>query len=249
MKKILIRADDLGYSDGVNCGIAKSVNDGLIRSVGLMPNMREAKTGLNMLKQTDVCLGQHTNICVGYPVSDPKYIPSLVQPNGEFKSSKAYNRSGNEFVVLDELIIEIEAQYQQYLKLTGEQPHYFEGHAVFVDVLFKGLEIVAKQHGLKYSGFVGPHESMLVGKTKVYMNMESDRPDYDPFTSLKKMVENAHSDACEVMVCHPGYLDAYILEHSSLTAPRPKEVAMLINPEVKNWLDTQDVQIVTYDDL
>ena len=39
MKKILIRADDLGYSEGVNYGIAKSVKDGIIGSVGVMTNM------------------------------------------------------------------------------------------------------------------------------------------------------------------------------------------------------------------
>ena len=50
MKRLLIRADDLGYSDGVNCGIARSVNDGIIRSVGVMVNMPEVKNGLRMLQ-------------------------------------------------------------------------------------------------------------------------------------------------------------------------------------------------------
>ena len=31
MKKILVRADDLGYSEGVNYGIAKSVKDGIFQ--------------------------------------------------------------------------------------------------------------------------------------------------------------------------------------------------------------------------
>lgn len=31
MKKLLVHADDLGYSDGVNDGIAKIVIDGMIR--------------------------------------------------------------------------------------------------------------------------------------------------------------------------------------------------------------------------
>lgn len=34
--RLLIRADDLGYSEGVNCGIAKSVRDGIIRTVGVI---------------------------------------------------------------------------------------------------------------------------------------------------------------------------------------------------------------------
>ncbi|MBI9049940.1 MAG: ChbG/HpnK family deacetylase [Anaerolineaceae bacterium] len=249
MKRLLIRADDLGYSDAVNCGIAKTVNDGLIRCVGVMPNMPEAKNGLNMLMRKDVCLGQHTNICIGMPLSDPKAIPSLVRSNGEFKSSKEYNNAGTDIIVLDEVIIEIEAQYQRYLELTGEEPHYFEGHAVFSGNLLNGLEIVARQHGLKYSGFVGPGEPMRVGNTVVFMNMESMKPDYAPFEALKQVVEHAHEDACEVFICHPGYLDAYILKHSSMTMPRPLEVAMLTDPEVKHWLNAQDIQLVTYDNL
>ncbi|WP_304963898.1 ChbG/HpnK family deacetylase, partial [uncultured Dubosiella sp.] len=78
MKQILVRADDLGYSRGVNYGIMDSVRHGIVRSVGLMPNMPEAKNGFDLIKDLDVCIGQHTNICVGKPLCDPKDIPSLV---------------------------------------------------------------------------------------------------------------------------------------------------------------------------
>lgn len=50
MEKILIRADDLGYSEAVNYGIEKSVKDGLIASVGVMTNMPPSKHGVNLLK-------------------------------------------------------------------------------------------------------------------------------------------------------------------------------------------------------
>ena len=39
MKKLLLRADDLGYSEAVNYGIEKSIRQGLIRSLGVMVNM------------------------------------------------------------------------------------------------------------------------------------------------------------------------------------------------------------------
>ena len=45
MKQLLIRADDIGYSYAVNLGIARAVNEGLVRSAGLMPNMPEAQRG------------------------------------------------------------------------------------------------------------------------------------------------------------------------------------------------------------
>ena len=77
MKQLLIRADDLGYSDGVNYGIAKAVNKGVVKSVGVMTNMPTAMDGLKLLKKENVCLGQHTNICVGKPITDPALIPTL----------------------------------------------------------------------------------------------------------------------------------------------------------------------------
>ena len=80
--KLIMRADDLGFSDGVNYGIYKSVVDGVITSVGMMPNMASAKHGYELVKDLDIALGQHSNICVGKPLSDPKLIPSLVQKNG-----------------------------------------------------------------------------------------------------------------------------------------------------------------------
>ena len=103
MKKILIRADDLGYSEGINYGIAKSVKDGIIKSVGVMTNMPSVSHGLKLLKGTDVCLGQHTNICIGKPITDPALIPSITNEKGEFKSSKEYRQAKEDFVVLEEV--------------------------------------------------------------------------------------------------------------------------------------------------
>ncbi|MBR3251653.1 MAG: ChbG/HpnK family deacetylase, partial [Erysipelotrichaceae bacterium] len=57
MKRILIRADDLGFSRGINLGIADTVKAGLIRSIGVMTNMEEAASGVEMIKGYDVCLG------------------------------------------------------------------------------------------------------------------------------------------------------------------------------------------------
>ena len=141
MKQILVRADDLGYSRGVNYGIMDSVRHGIVRSVGLMPNMPEAKNGFDLIKDLDVCIGQHTNICVGKPLCDPKDIPSLVDENGNFKSSKTYRSAKEDFVDLEEVVLEIEAQYEKFKEITGRKPGYFEGHAVASDNFFKGLEI------------------------------------------------------------------------------------------------------------
>ena len=97
MKKyVIIRADDLGFSEAVNFGIAKTVKEGPVRTVGLMVNMRAAEHGLNLLDQTGCCIGLHSNISVGRPVCRPDEIPTLVDREGKFYPSSRY-RSGEDF--------------------------------------------------------------------------------------------------------------------------------------------------------
>ena len=253
MKKILVRADDLGYSEGVNYGIAKSVVDGIIRSVGVMPNMPSVEHGLKLLSGVDVCYGQHTNVCVGRPLCDPKDIPSLTKENGEFRSSKEYReaaKAGNDFVNVEEACLEIEAQYERFKELTGGEPHYFEGHAIASIHFFEALKMVAKRHDLKYMAMALDGKPAKFNHTDVYMWMGSMAPEYNPTEFLKNMVENGHDGACDVMVCHPGYLDDYILSTSSLLIPRTKEVEMACDKDLRAWLDARsDIELVTYDNL
>lgn len=257
--RILVRADDLGYSRGVNYGIADSVVRGIIRSVGVMPNMPETEMGLELLKGVDVCYGQHTNICVGRPLTDPALVPSICQPNGELKPSRAYREAaarGEDFVVLDEVVLEIEAQYRRFVELVGDEPHYFEGHAVASRNLFRGLEIVAERHGLPYLGLADRlGEAVSFRHSKLYTLIESMGPqsresNYDPFETLKKgALTDYGEDGYCMLILHPGYLDDFILSKSSLTTPRVKEVAMSMAPETRAWLEENDVEVITYDDL
>lgn len=253
MIQFVIRADDLGYSEAVNCGIAKTVKEGMIRSVGVMPNMPAARHGLELLKGEKVCYGQHTNICLGKPCADPEKIPSLLDRDGNLKSSRAYReawKKGECFTVLEEMVLEIEAQYQRFLELTGQEPGYFEGHAVLSDHLREGLRIVAERHGLKFNDMFPGDEVGKFGKAPVAAcAMKSMEPDYDPVRALKEAVAGARRDMPNVFVCHPGYLDEYLLNSSSLTVNRTKEVTMLCDPEMKRWLQEQGVELITYDEI
>lgn len=52
-----------------------------------------------------------------------------------------------------------------------------------------------------------------------------------------------------VFVCHPGYLDAFLLRSSSLTVNRTKEVEMLCDPAMRTWLEEHGVRLLRYSDL
>ena len=124
MKRVILRADDLGFSEAVNLGIEKTVKEGLIKTVGLMSNMPYSKHGVELLKSYDICLGLHANISQGKPLSDPKLIPSITNDLGIFKKTKDYGFAKEDIVDLNEVMIEIEAQLEMFIKLTGKLPDY-----------------------------------------------------------------------------------------------------------------------------
>lgn len=149
MKKILIRADDLGMSKGVNFGIAQAVNEGIVRSVGVMSNMPDARHGLDLLKRESISLGLHCCISTGRPLLPADRVPSLVDENGNFKRSSAY-RHEDDFAEYEQVRAEIEAQLIEFMRLTGKKPDYFEGHAVASPTFFRAMRDVARQYECDY---------------------------------------------------------------------------------------------------
>ena len=249
MNKILVRADDLGYSEAFNYGLARAVKSGIVRCVGVMPNMEWAEHGVNLLKDTDVIFTVHANICQGKPITDPKLIPSLVDENGIFKDKSLYREAKEDFVVLEEVVMEVEAQYQRLVELTGRKPFMVEAHAVPSANFNKALAIVGAKYGTTPMEFV-PGKGPKIGKYVFKFSMDSGNADYNPFESLKKAVsQEMKEDEAVMMVLHPGYVDKYVMDTSYITTQRALEVAMAIDPAVKAWCDENDVRLMTYADL
>ncbi|MBQ2920420.1 MAG: ChbG/HpnK family deacetylase [Oscillospiraceae bacterium] len=249
MKKLLIRADDLGYCEAVNYGINRAVRDGVVRCVGVMTNMEWAEHGVRLLDGTDVIFTVHTNICQGRPLTDPALVPSLVDENGNFKDKSLYRQAAEDFVVLEEAILEVEAQYQRLVRLTGRKPYMVEIHAVPSANFFRAVAIVAQKHGVASLGFDSKGR-MKLGKLAFRHSMDSDRPDYVPFESMKKAMEQELAqDEAVLMVLHPGYVDDYVLNTSYITVQRAREVAFATDPRVSVWCAAHDVQLITYADL
>lgn len=245
--KVIFRADDLGMSEGINYGIAKAISCGPITSVGLMPNMPAASHGFDLVVASGVSVGQHTNICLGKPVSDPASIPSLVDEHGEFCSSRTIRARTEDTIVLDEAEREIQAQLDRFRALTGRDPAYFEGHAVFSPTFFQALQNVAERNGLFYINPMDPVWSEKWGVVCAKPYHLDDRGLYDPRKHLFDDEADIARHACSMLVFHPGYLDQYVLDHSSFTLIRPMETAFLVSEELEQWIEQKHVQLVNFE--
>ena len=249
MNKILVRADDLGYCESFNYGLARAVTSGIVRSVGVMVNMEWAEHGVRLLDGCGVTFTQHAVISQGRPLTDPKLIPSLVTETGEFKSNAVYRAAKEDFVVLEEAVMEIEAQFLKLTEWLGHKPFMVEGHAVPSMNFNKAMAIVAQKYGVECMK-ISPEGKPMIGKYKFGFSMDSGNPDYNPFESFKKAaLQPQAEDEAMLMVLHPGYVDKYIYDTSYITKNRALEVDFAINPEVPKWCEENDVKLLTYADL
>ncbi len=245
MKKLILRADDLGFSRAINYGIYDTVQAGLVQSVGVMVNMDAAEHGTELLKKIrGCCFGLHTNFCAGKPVSAPESVPSLVDENGFFHSSSRYRSAEKDFITYEDAITEIDAQYKRFLQLFGEKPTYFEAHAVKSSVMEAALEDYAREKHLLYHA---PFASLTVKELTIPMYLGNiTHQDYDPWSELRNCVASLEDNIPKMYVFHPGYLDQAIMGMSSLTVNRTKETAMLTAPETKAYLKKEGVMLYSY---
>ena len=140
----------------------------------------------------------------------------------------------------------MEAQYCKFVELVGRKPDYFDGHAVMSTNFFKALEYVADKYKLKYSPFpVEPDRPVRIGDSLVYLRGGSDGR-RTPFECLKEVVEN-DIEEIQMIVYPPGFVDAYIMKHSSLNVNRVYELEMLCDLKTKEYLN--NVLLINYRDL
>ena len=69
---------------------------------------------------------------------------------------------------------------------------------------------------------------------------------YDPYAYIMNDEADIMDKECSVLVFHPGYLDQYILEHSSFTLIRPMETEFLCSNKLKNWIKENNIEVVDF---
>lgn len=248
MLRVLLRADDLGYSEGVNCGLAWACDNGLPMSVGLMMNLPAVRHGYELIAKGGHCLGVHTTISAGQPLSYPSEVPSLVDEDGVFHPSDFYHKAVHDPAALADVEREAEAQYQAFIALTGREPDYVDVHAVSSENFIIGARNVAGRHGKPFSYLAPSGQAMHVGSSD--MLLHGSQGDLGQLLD-EVMATDAQVDkpVVHALMLHPGYVDAQLMRGSSLTLPRTIDAEILRSPELQAFAKRGDVELVTYRDL
>ena len=213
-----------------------------------MMNLPDVRHGYELIADKGHCLGIHTTISAGRPLSDPAEVPSLVDENGAFHPSDFYRDATADPAALADVEREAEAQYQAFVELAGREPDYVDVHAVSSENFIIGVRNVAQRHGKPFSYLAPSGLTMRVGSSD--MLLHSSQGDLGQLIAAV-MTANAQASKpiVHALMLHPGFVDAQLMRTSSLTLRRTFDAEILRSPELQELARRSDIELVTYRDL
>lgn len=147
---LIINADGYGFTPGVNEGILKSFEAGLVTSTSCTPNFGYLNEAAEVqMRFPDVSFGIHFNLNVGSPCAPVHLVGSLIDNNGKFFGPDLGKKLLVGKVKISEIEIELTAQASM-LADQGVKISHWDGHQNkhLWPIYFEAASRVAKRFGI-----------------------------------------------------------------------------------------------------
>lgn len=154
MKRVIVNADDFGWSEAVTNGILQGHRSGVLTSTTLMANLPGAEAALETARAEapGLGIGLHLNLTEGRPLLPAARLGELVNEQGEFRRSvtAVFRAASWSAAARAAVAAEWEAQ-AAWAADHGLRPTHFDGHKhvhLYPALLPVAIE-VARRHGVK----------------------------------------------------------------------------------------------------
>ena len=282
MRRLIINADDLGLTSGVNRGILQGHEQGVVTSATLMACGEKFDEAATLATQANkLSVGCHVVLVDGTPVLPPSEISSLVGKNSRPRFLQSLMSFAWLSVAgrLDRAQIEAEVTAQiKKLQAAGIQVSHLDSHKhthMFPAVL-TGVLKAAKSCGIR--AMRNPFEPLVFATARYWKRqfqlklLQSFRSHFRAMLAeagvatpdgcvgiaatgglnletFKMLLENLPEGTWE-FVCHPGYNDGDLDKvQTRLRDSRDKELAILTSPAVREWIERQGIELISYREL
>lgn len=258
MKKVIINADDFGYSSAVNLGIIKSHKKGILTSTTLMANMPGCDEAIVLAKENpDLGVGGHLVLTCGKPLTK---VDSLVDENGAFYNLAEYKKHRNEMCdeeIFQEWCHQIDYLLDHGLKLTHLDSHHH------VHAFLENLKItkrIADKYNLCFRNIFGLEENIELPAQKGIngfldlMNHSAIRDLTIPFEKnrikcfeeIQAVLDQVKDNEITELMVHPAYVDEGLYFNSSFNVQRMKEVSILCDSQMKQLFECNQIVTCNY---
>lgn len=252
--RVIINADDFGFSKGVNLGILEAFENGVVSDTSLMCNMPGFEHAVELMKKHPILkVGIHFVTSVGPSLTKGKTISD---ENGLLIHNQDSIKNCDE----EELYAEYHAQLQKFLA-TGFTPSHIDWHWCYFPVQVRVAARLAKEYNLPLRAETKEIEQYFEEHGLKYSkNMEQDFYNSDPnykenlvttpdtlIKLLKQHLDNGDEETC--VMCHPAYVDHTLLTHSSYNIQRTYELVTVCDETVKQFIKDNNIELISFNEL
>jgi predicted glycoside hydrolase/deacetylase ChbG (UPF0249 family) len=249
--RLIVNADDFGYTPGVTRGVLRAHRDGIVTATTLMANAPDTEGAARAARATTTLdVGVHLVFTYGRPLSAAGSVPSLVTRTGAFPQVTDLLRTGRPKA--DEALVEARAQYQRVRELLGREPSHVDTHHWVHDLpaledavlaLAKEMGAAARTHdGRQRARFRDASVRTPDRFVREYQHAGKIGPE-----RLRALLEILAEDAGTIeLMCHPGEPDAALLEGSTYAAERGVELEALTDPTIRAAVERLGIELVDY---
>ena len=252
--RLVVRADDFGFSHASNMALEKLLNEGTITAVSVIVNTGWLDETVEILKKhPQVSVGVHVCLNAEWqpyrwgPVLPAKEVPSLVDEWGHFfgtrKDLLAHKPDMDE--VEKEIRAQVELAIRKGLKISYMDHHM--GAAVTTPEMRERFVKVAKEKKLAISRWFGEVQGPIV-----YSVPPAQKTDV-----LIRELEKLSKPGLYIIVCHCVIKTPEVEVLRDMNASGPKNMAehrqaecdMLCSPRLKEVIKAKGIELVGYDEL
>ncbi len=258
MKNLIVNADDLGWTDGVNRGIVEAFHHGIVTSTSLLANSAAFAGGVEAARSAPgLGVGVHLNLSDGPPVANRETVTTLLDDGGKFAGGpeSLLLRRVRRGLLLEEVENEWDAQIQK-VRDAGIAPT----HRVSLEAssLRAALSSGAKRHaGVVMKQGVQARGLKLLARDAREQAEHAGISTADYFCGIaqtgeltlegvEQFVKSLPDGTTELMV-HPGYADAALQKTPTrLQDSRQTELQILTDTGIRNLVASLGIRLIDY---
>ena len=240
--KLIVNADDFGYTPAVTYGILDAYINGIVTSTTLMCNSPFMDHAVELAKQNPgLGVGIHLVLTSRSPLC--KDVPSLIDENGKFHHQTQIFKHAKEEDIEKEWTAQIEKFLASGLKPTHIDSHHnVHGHPIAFPVALK----MASKFGLPLRNALNKKEGYGSVRTTDMMlrKFYGENVTYETLEEQLEIV--ASNPQTAEMNCHPGYIDSELRFQSSYVDYRIVEYTLLTSERIRNFAEQLNIEFTTY---
>lgn len=252
--RLIVNADDLGYTPGVTDGILRAHREGIVTATTLMTNSPDTERAARAARGAPrLDVGVHLVLTYGRPLTPAERVPSLVGPDGRFPRVSDLLRTGRPKT--EEALVEYRAQYARARDLLGQPPSHLDTHHWVHDL--PAIEDAVLELARETRAAARTHDGRQRARfrdadvrTPDHFVREYQHTGAIHLEALLDLLERVSRDGgVTELMCHPGEPDEALMTGSSYARERGIELETLTDPAVREAVARLGIELTTFADL